>query len=700
MSTNKPLIPPPLWLSVENLKVLIEEVSGERARRHFRHLNLKGGYAPSPQHKEIVEYVRSQAESFGLENVEVEGFPSDGERFHGAFLTEPSWDARKGTLWEVKPRSRRLADFSVTPCALARYSRSTMLEADLIYVGEGTEPGDYEEKDVEGKIVLATGNMGVVHDEAVYKRGALGVVIFRTLDRFDHPDFIPAGQLMPWRGPDGSPAAFGFCLSYRQGMSLLSELEKGPVTVRVEIEAYLGAGEYLEVTGVIEGRESKEDEVLLTAHIDHRNTGGNNSTGAGVSMEVARTLSQLVSSGILPRPRRTIRFMWGPEHKGLVVYLNHHPEIIDSWLYVLDMDMVGKNQRMAGSRVHLHRSPHSNPTVVDDAVQEILEWVVRGNKALFETRALQAETGIPYLWPILDPIGSRDDFVAATLPFWGPSDHEDLNANTMRIHSSMLNDWPDPFLSVHEDNPETADPTQMKRIAVIGASFLWAMANAGVPEALELASVGSARSIERMSNKLKDGLTLIADSDGDSLPRNALEARLDLELTIDRELRGLKEIKPWLEGEKEAEEYVSTLIERLSQDGESLLSKLDEFHKQRSKELGVPESLADRTRGEIALKGRVPVRAEVPLGPVNLNRYRYGQSWLAKKLGNWDFLGLKIREDGYFVHYELLNFVDGKRDLLQIRDAVSAEFGQIRAEHVDEYFDLMEKAGVVFFKKK
>jgi hypothetical protein len=128
--------------------------------------------------------------------------------------------------------------------------------------------------------------------------------------------------------------------------------------------------------------------------------------------------------------------------------------------------------------------------------------------------------------------------------------------------------------------------------------------------------------------------------------------------------------------------------------------KLDEFHKQRSKAMGVAATLTDRTRGEKSLRGKVPIRADVPLGPVNLNRYRYGQAWLAKKLGNWDFLGLKIREDGYFVHYELLNFVDGKRDLLQIRDAVSAEFGQIKAEHVAEYFDLMEKAGVVIVKKK
>ena len=240
-------------------------------------------------------------------------------------------------------------------------------EAELVYVGAGIDPKDYEGEDVKGKVVLATGIMGAAHAAAVYEREALGVVTFQRRG-FDLPDLIPSGELTPWKSQSGEPANFGFGISYRQGQDLLSDLERGPVRVRVEIDADVGPGEYLEVTGVIPGCERPTEEVLLTAHIDHRNTGGNNATGDGVSLEVARTLVHLMERGALPRPRRAIRFIWGAEHKGFLVYLFHHPEAMNSWLYVLNFDMSGKNQSGTGVRVHLKRSPSSNPTVVDDAL--------------------------------------------------------------------------------------------------------------------------------------------------------------------------------------------------------------------------------------------------------------------------------------------------------------------------------------------
>jgi len=160
MGYEKTLIGPPLWLSAETLQAIIEEASGELARNHFRRLNLMGGYAPSPQFREIAEYMQGQAEAIGLEEVRLEEFPSDGERYYWAFLTEPSWDAREGSLWQVAPHEKRLTDFAMTPGALARFSRSTEAEAELVYVGAGMSAEDYEGKDVEGKVVLTTGPMG------------------------------------------------------------------------------------------------------------------------------------------------------------------------------------------------------------------------------------------------------------------------------------------------------------------------------------------------------------------------------------------------------------------------------------------------------------------------------------------------------------------------------------------------------------
>jgi aminopeptidase YwaD len=695
MGYEKTLIGPPLWLSAETLQAIIEEASGELARNHFRRLNLMGGYSPSPQFREIADYMREQAEAIGLEGVRLEEFPSDGERYYWAFRTEPSWDARGGSLWQTSPYEKRLIDFAVTPGALARFSHSTEAEAELVYVGAGRSAEDYDGGDVEGKAVLATGPVRAVHAAAVYERGALGVITFRA-SGFDLPDLVPSGDLTPWLGPDGSPSTFGFGVSYRQAQELISELNRGEVRVRVKIDADVGLGEYLEVTGVIPGCELPDEEVLLTAHIDHRNTGGNNATGDGVSLEVARTLVRLIEQGALPRPRRTIRFIWGAEHKGFLVYLHRHPEALDKWLFVLNYDMAGKYQSV-GVRVHMKRSPSSNPTVIDDALQEVFEWVIAGNKV---HRALQMSPAPHFPWPILDPLGSRDDFLADVNPYyWGLSDHEELNDGNLKIHSAQIGDWPDPYIAAHQDNPETADPTQMKRIAVIGAAFLHAIANAGPREAEELVAVGAARARERLAVQLRKTIALVSDAEAEELPRVALEAWISLKASIDREQRSLEAIEPWLEGDPDAAAFTENMISKLAVDGGCLIEELDTFHHRKAEALGVPATLSERSPEEEALRGRVPVRAGTPKGPIYPNRFLYGGAWLSERLGCGELLDLAILRDGQYVAYEALNFVDGRRNLLQIRDAVSTEFTPVPAGHVAEFFSILEKAGVVSFEK-
>jgi hypothetical protein len=45
--------------------------------------------------------------------------------------------------------------------------------------------------------------------------------------------------------------------------------------------------------------------------------------------------------------------------------------------------------------------------------------------------------------------------------------------------------------------------------------------------------------------------------------------------------------------------------------------------------------------------------------------------------------------------YETLNFVDGKRNAEEIREAVSAEYGPISLDLVLEYFKALESIGVL-----
>ena len=86
----------------------------------------------------------------------------------------------------------------------------------------------------------------------------------------------------------------------------------------------------------------------------------------------------------------------------------------------------------------------------------------------------------------------------------------------------------------------------------------------------------------------------------------------------------------------------------------------------------------------------VPVRSEDFVCPLQTD-------WLAEKIGSEALEEIKLRGYG---SYEALNFADGRRSLLDIANAVSAEYGPVKLEDIFSFFRLLEKAGVVEMRKK
>jgi hypothetical protein len=108
--------------------------------------------------------------------------------------------------------------------------------------------------------------------------------------------------------------------------------------------------------------------------------------------------------------------------------------------------------------------------------------------------------------------------------------------------------------------------------------------------------------------------------------------------------------------------------------------------------LQAPPSAPDEKR----LDAIVPKRNMQIRGPVNLFRPEYGAAWLAQKTGDEEFIGkVKLTTRGQYVAYEALNFVDGKRSMLDIRDAISAEYGPMDLAEVEQYFRFLASVNVV-----
>ena len=138
------------------------------------------------------------------------------------------------------------------------------------------------------------------------------------------------------------------------------------------MKATAGPGHWTVVTATIPGSDasvsgSSAAEIIYSCHLDHERPGANdNGSGCVTILESARVLARLIATGALPRPKRTLRFIWGPEVEGTMAFLASHPEIRQRARANIHMDMVGGDFFKNKSVFHLTGTPWSLPSFVTD----------------------------------------------------------------------------------------------------------------------------------------------------------------------------------------------------------------------------------------------------------------------------------------------------------------------------------------------
>ena len=683
-------------LSAKYFDAIRGEASGELPLVDFRNIvNRFTGFTPSKGGDQIAEYIAGRLREYGLADVNVEGFPADGKRYYWAFLGEPSWQAEAGTLTMVSPRTTRLVDFAFDRAMLGRYSTSADVTEDLVDVGDGSNASDYDGKDVKGKIALVTGQAELAHRQAVWGHGALGIVTFRQRGAEGGLTGSPTlgnrtggPAIVPWTGPHGEAPGFSFAVPTESGVMLRQMLGRGEhVSLHAFVKATLGPGEYKQVTATIRGVDPAAKEIWIKGHDNYRNGGGgNNLTGVGAVIETARTLNTLVSKGVLPRPLRTIRFVWSAEHFGDIMTFNTHPEWRKNVLTFFSVDMVGFSQPKTHAAPRLTRLPYSLPHFLSDVAEDFFRTI--GDSNLNSNRS---PIGSPGKEPIFAPSGSRDEMRYTVEEFWGPSDHEDMVDSMIGVPAVEYG-HPTRFETPEDDNVTAVDPTQMRReVTIIGSTgYYLATANAAaVPAA---ATTMAAYAQARMGRESRRATEMLDSGD---LQVQYREATNVLKQSLAREVAAVETLRQ-LGSSPAATAAIARArkqLEALSAANEAALRETaTQLATDRKVTLAAPEPSA----AERQLARLVVTRNESIRGPVNLFRPEYGAIWLAQKLNDENFaMKLRMARLGRFTGFEALNFADGKRNMLEIRDLVSAEYGPMDPAVLEEYFRMLERVGVV-----
>ena len=428
----------------------------------------------------------------------------------------------------VGSRAVKIADFQEVAVSVADMSRTTHVEAELVDVGRGTASADYEGRDVEGRVVLTSGDPATVMREAVWKRGALGVVSYASnrLEPFDAPDQV-AWTRIPYESrdvagvEDGTPGTFAIMVSPRRGHWIEGRLATAgaPLEIRVDIEADLSSKrEQGMVEAWIRGSEIHDQQIVLVSHIQEEKTSANDDgSGCANMLEIGRALARLVREGTLPRPRRDIRFWWVNELSSQPQYFRDHPEAPGRMLIALNQDMVGARQSWGGRVQYASRLPWSLPHALDDVLESVLNAVRDGNTSYLANRSTGQPQ--PFLKEVRAVKGSREPFHSRMVPYFDSTDHHAFTPRHVGVPGASLTNWPDQWIHSSGDDLDNVDATQLERNAVVVAAvalYFAALADDDVPG---LAAYVAARGRSRVSADVATAVAHLVRSDEETRAR-------------------------------------------------------------------------------------------------------------------------------------------------------------------------------------
>src|SRR5882724_5109654 len=681
-------------LSDREVAALGAEISGVIAKDTVIELARSHRVQASSGYSRAAEYIASKAKEYGLDQVQIERFPADGEKTYYTLKSATGWEVQSAELWETEPNKVKIADWEEMRVALADYSQSATATTTLVDVGMGITSKDYEGKEVMGRIVLAGGGVAAVHKLACEDRGAAGILSYQqnqvTGWSGDYAENVRWGHLSPYNPKN----KFAFMISLRKAREYKSRLARGEqITLHATVKAEMKPGNYEVVSAIIPGSDAAGEEIVYSCHLCHQKPGANdNASGAAAILEVARALTALIRRGEINPPRRTIRFIWPPEISGTVAYFARHPEIVRRMKAVVHCDMVGGNYPLTKSVLHVTHTPASLPSCVDTVGDIFGEYAIAGSA--------KAASGAGFEDALISPEGSKDSLVADITPFEMGSDHDVYQEGSFRIPAIYLRDWPDVFIHTNNDSPANIDTTKIKRSTFIAAASGYFLARSSARDAARLAYEVFARALGRVP-KERDRARAVEAS---GVPNAADEARNIVARSLEHDAGALASVMMLAPGDKVLETKVEGLVDQLSgmwllltgvlseqRKGKRVIFTLEPKEEPREQKPRNPKE-ASRPRTVTMDYARIPTRRVT--GPMNVYYYDY----VAERAGGDD---LKVVErinpkpNGDIVLYEILNLVDGKRSIQAIRDYIAAAYGPVPIEDVSDYLRLLEKIGVV-----
>jgi hypothetical protein len=681
------------FLTDAEIRMLINELSGDRAFEQIRILTQWHRDSGMDGYFKAADYVVDQAKKAGLEDV----------KFVEQRLEGPNYTAKSAELWIVEPVEIKLADIGDHAVYLADGSHDADVTAEVVWIGNGTK-AELEKIDVAGKIVLINGSPGTAATNAVWGKGAAGVISFTTSEGkspMDFPDQV-AWTRISVTPPEGKKGTFAFNLPPRKGEMLKKMLTStstedffatgkktpgGKVVVRAKVDTEIGQapGKTGFVEGWIKGSKYHDQQIVLTAHLqEEQGSANDDGSGSANLLEIARTLNKLIAEGKIKRPLRDIRFWWTDEIYSEYRYFRDNPTEPSKLLLNLHQDMVGAKQSI-GSRIqNLIFAPHSITSYLDAVFENIGTFVINTNNS-FITAGRMGGLPRPHSRPIYSTRGTHENFGARFVPFFDASDNLNFVEGAIGVPSIALINWDDYYIHSSDDDLWQIDQTQLERNAFIIGSMAYYFGKSESDQTNLLLAETYAQGNKRLANDLQSAFNQLQTlTDKEEAWKNA---NILVEQGILREVRALNSIKKIAGNDASAVRAITASVNQMKLKQATLTNEIGEAYKRVNNVDKVPA--LKQNDQELAAGNKIPTNNS------SLDSYFEKRSGYVS--------GTTLHPT---MRTELFNFVDGKRSYFEIYKALKAEamaagswyYGVVKLEDVVKVLDANVEKGALSLK--
>jgi len=663
------------------METLVTKVSGNRARDYTMRLWQHDKWNTLPAWKRTAREAQAILRERGLDESEMVETPADGRTQYGTWTNPVGWDVRQATLEVAEPAGlpdeyRLLCNYLDNPTSLNMFSCPTPpggLETELVLV-DHPDPAALERANARGKIILTSSDPGNL--KRYLDRYGIPGVLSDTIEG-NNRDLInannwnntwsdvPGGWLM---NASDSKDTFSFSVSQKKGNYLRNLIRQGK---RVKVRAVIDSRYYTDdtlpyVTGCLRGSGSEGEEVLIVGHM-YEWGANDNCTGASAILDSVGTLQELVGSGVLPRPKRSIRAWLGFEMYGSMAFTMQNLERLRTkTIASVCCDTPAADYDLSTTAFTVAMNFNACPSFTDAVWPEVA--------GRYYSRFSPHK-----LWMTKPFMSGLDNF------FGEPSIGVPLNAVTMNNGGHLHHN--------STDTIDKVDPRTLRDLSVLNAAYLYYMANAGYEDVPFLAGLAFDKAVSVIDGKKSVfSSRLAAARDGAEVGRILAEGTKAIEYYTGLEQKMLSSIQRIAGTDKRAE--TRTLLSRYIDDvgdfGKQVALQLQEeagnTAKARSIDIVRYAPVDDSWAKQAALI--VPRRTKI--GTLTLDgipveewkEVRSAPSWW--KADDW-------AAASYF-------WCDGTRNLKEIRDLVELEAGvPIRDFDLIAYYRFLEKYKMVEF---